>query len=122
MRTRRLSTPKSNNGVPMAVDGVASYKATMCDKEYDYLSTGEPITLNFEALGLNLDHPTPIKLAEDDRSSLGGSRQNDLIEGEADGGEKARSRSPQASPGKQITNSIKSEQLLFLLSKSNQSQ
>lgn len=93
MRTFRLSTPKSNNVHKTAADGGASYRATMCDNEYDCLSTGEPITLNFEALGLNLDHPTPVKLPEDDRSSLGGSRQNDFIEGEADGGEKARSQS-----------------------------
>jgi hypothetical protein len=99
MRTFRLSTPKSNV-LHTAADGGASYKATNCDNEYDHLSTGEPITLNFQALGLNCDNQTNVdttpKLGveiavEDDRSSLGGSRRNDLIEDEAGGGKSRNS-------------------------------
>ena len=75
-----------------------SQKATMCEYDYDYLSTGEPITLNFNA-GQNdeiatttIVPPTPDELAEkDNRSSLGGSRRNNFVEDEAGGGEKANS-------------------------------
>lgn len=67
----------------------------MCDYDYDYLSTGEPITLNFNALGQNdagTIPATPDMLPEtDDRSSLGGSRRKNLVEDEAGGGEKANS-------------------------------
>ena len=92
----------------------------MCDYEnndVDYLSTGEPITLNFQALGLTLENATPEKKSETShevnvvspkeveqeqknsqrsRSKVGSSldggspRRNNLQEeGEAGGGEKA---------------------------------
>ena len=46
MRSFRLTSPKTNllNGA----GDFNSQKATLCDHELDQLSTGEPITLNFQ--------------------------------------------------------------------------
>lgn len=44
-----MLTPKQS-GLQQGIADV-SQKATICDHEDDHLSTGEPITLNFNALG-----------------------------------------------------------------------
>ena len=66
MRSFRLATPKSNllNNAGEA----NSQKATLCDHELDHLSTGEPITLNFNP-GVN--EATPAN--EDDGVAASGS-------------------------------------------------
>ena len=69
----------------------------------DWLSTGEPITLNFTGRGLTELEKTPeiqndkqVKLKSLNSSLDGGSPrvENNLVEGDSGGGEQARSRSP----------------------------